>query len=125
MKFCQKQKPAVLQVSKARVLPGLVEQKLNLIVLGKEKVTFRECLEVAAHQAGLVWTLEGEEGDSDLDRDWQIHRGAVSLVIPQTTPLSYSFASTLYLELCKRMSRISESICDASKLKKIISTKLK
>ena len=85
MKFCQKQKPAVLQVSKARVLPGLVEQKLNLIMLGKEKVTFRECLEVAAHQAGLVWTLEGEEGDSDLDRDWKIHRGAVSLVIPQTT----------------------------------------
>ena len=46
MKFCQKQSPALLQMSKARVLPGLVEQKLDLIVLRKEQFTFRECLEL-------------------------------------------------------------------------------
>ena len=36
-----------------------------------------------AHQAGLIWTLEREEGDSNLHRDWQIHWGTVSLVIPK------------------------------------------
>ena len=44
MKFCQKQKPALLQVSKARVLPGLVEQKLDLIMLAEGNGYFRDQL---------------------------------------------------------------------------------
>ena len=75
---------------------------------------------IGAHQAGLVWTLEGEKGDSDLDRDWQIHWWAVSLVISAHLLNLWSQPGT-YLELCKRISRISESICDASKLKRKIS----
>ena len=40
VKFCQQQKPALLQMSKARVLPGLVEQKLDLIVLADGAIYF-------------------------------------------------------------------------------------
>ena len=44
-----------------------------------------------AHQAGLIWTLEREEGDSNLHRDWQIHWGTVSLVIPKQLILFFVF----------------------------------
>ena len=44
-----------------------------------------------AHQAGLIWTLEREEGDSNLHRDWQIHWGTVSLVIPKQLILFFCF----------------------------------
>ena len=60
-------KPALLQMSQARVLPGLVEQKLNLIVLGKTKKVWG----IVGNRCSPSWTRLDSGGREGWFRSWQ------------------------------------------------------